>query len=116
MSAAPRLTWKEIKALVAKNVEDCKLIAQKYILEWKPTNPEWPTIEGSVYLRLSTDMQVSVEKGSLEQQIYIAISEAEGRSSSEQTNYKITTFYIEPGITGTHDRRPEFLRLQRDIL
>jgi DNA invertase Pin-like site-specific DNA recombinase len=112
---AKKLSKFEIKEMVVKNVAECKLIARKYIEEWKAANREWPTIEGCVYLRLSTDMQVSVEKGSLEQQIYIAISEAETRSTSEQVNYKIVHFYIEPGITGRHDRRPEFLRLQRDI-
>ena len=30
-------------------------------------------------------------------------------------NYRITDFYIEPGITGTHDNRPEFIRLQHNI-
>lgn len=110
-----KLSKHDIKLMVAKNVDECKLISQRYINEWKPVNPQWTTIEGSVYLRLSTEMQVSVEKGSLEQQIYIAISEAETRSTAEQVNYKIVRFYIEPGITGRHDRRPEFLQLQRDI-
>ena len=41
---------------------------------WQPVDPSWDTINGAAYLRLSTDQQVSVEKGSLEQQIYIAIS------------------------------------------
>jgi DNA invertase Pin-like site-specific DNA recombinase len=110
-----RVPKKDLKTMVAKNVEDCKIIAQSYINQWKPTNPSWQTIHGAVYLRLSTDMQVSVEKGSLEQQIYIAISEAESRSATERLNYKITNFYIEPGITGRHDRRPEFAKMQRDI-
>ena len=30
-------------------------------------------------------------------------------------NYRITEFYIEPGITGTHGNRPEFIRLQENI-
>ena len=30
-------------------------------------------------------------------------------------NYRITEFYIEPGITGTHGNRPEFIRLQHNI-
>ena len=59
-----------------------------------------------VYLRLSDDSQVAVERGSLEQQIHIAISEAQYRSEQEKVNYRITEFYIEPGITGTHGNRP----------
>ena len=57
-------------------------------------------------MRLSDDTQVAVERGSLEQQIHIAISEAEYRSEQERVNYRITEFYIEPGITGTHGNRP----------
>ncbi len=64
------------------------------------------TREGAVYLRLSDDTQVAVERGSLEQQIHIAISEAVYRSEQERMNYRITEFYIEPGITGTHGNRP----------
>ena len=75
---------------------------------WQPVNKEWQTIEGAVYLRLSDDTQVAVERGSLEQQIHIAISEAQYRSEQEKVNYRITEFYIEPGITGTHGNRPEF--------
>ena len=40
----PRITKKDIKTLVAKNVEDCKLIAQTYIQQWKPVNASWQTI------------------------------------------------------------------------
>ena len=57
-------------------------------------------------MRLSDDTQVAVERGSLEQQIHIAISEAQHRSEQERMNYKITEFYIEPGITGTHGTPP----------
>ena len=63
---------------------------------WRPVNKKWPTIEGAVYLRLSDDTQVAVEHGSLEQQIHIAISEAQYRSEQEKMNYRITEFYIEP--------------------
>ncbi len=81
MKTIRKTSKKDFKALVIKNVEDCKLIAQSYINQWKPVNPSWETIEGAVYLRLSTDMQVSVEKGSLEQQVYIAIAEEFDSSS-----------------------------------
>lgn len=95
----------EIKLLVHKIVQDCKKIAKDYISDWKPINIAWPTVEGCAYLRLSTDQQVLVEKGSLEQQIYIAISEAVIRSNNDRINYKIVRFFIEPGIRGESDRR-----------
>ena len=110
-----RLTHKEIKALVLKVVADCRGLAEEHIRNWQPFNKEWPTLEGAVYLRLSDDTQVAVERGSLEQQIHIAISEAQYRSEQERMNYRITEFYIEPGITGTHGNRPEFIRLQHNI-
>ncbi len=110
-----RLNHKEIKALVLKVVADCRGLADQHIKNWQPVNKEWQTIEGAVYLRLSDDTQVAVERGSLEQQIHIAISEAQYRSEQEKVNYRITEFYIEPGITGTHGNRPEFIRLQHNI-
>ena len=110
-----RMNHKEMKALVLKVVADCRGLAEKHIMSWQPVNKAWLTIEGAVYLRLSDDTQVAVERGSLEQQIHIAISEAEYRSEQERVNYRITEFYIEPGITGTHDNRPEFIRLQHNI-
>ena len=110
-----KISHKEIKKLVLKVVADCKKLADNYVKNWKPVNKKWPTIEGAVYLRLSDDTQVAVERGSLEQQIHIAISEAQYRSEQEKINYHITEFYIEPGITGTHDNRPEFIRLQQNI-
>mgnify|MGYP000320944030 CR=1 FL=1 len=105
----------EMKRLVLKVIDDCKKIASEYVRNWKPVNSKWETIEGTAYLRLSDDSQVAVERGSLEQQIHIAIMEAKSRSEQGKINYRITEFYIEPGITGTHDRRPEFQRLQADI-
>ena len=110
-----KMTHKEMKALVLKVVADCRDLAESYIRNWQPVDKEWQTIEGAVYLRLSDDTQVAVERGSLEQQIHIAISEAQCRSEQEKLNYRITEFYIEPGITGTHDNRPEFIRLQHNI-
>ena len=110
-----KLNHKEIKALVLKVVSDCRALAEDHIRDWQPVDKEWSTIEGAVYLRLSDDTQVAVERGSLEQQIHIAISEAQYRSEQERVNYRITEFYIEPGITGRHDNRPEFIRLQHNI-
>ena len=110
-----RMNHKEVKKLVMKVVADCRGLAEQHIRNWQPFNKEWPTIEGAVYLRLSDDTQVAVERGSLEQQIHIAISEAVYRSEQERMNYRITEFYIEPGITGTHGNRPEFIRLQQNI-
>ena len=110
-----KMSHKEMKALVLKVVADCRALADEHIRNWQPVNKEWQTLEGAVYLRLSDDTQVAVERGSLEQQIHISISEAQCRSEQEKLNYRITEFYIEPGITGTHDNRPEFIRLQQNI-
>ena len=106
---------KEMKKLMLKVVADCRGLAAEHIRGWQPFNKDWPTIGGAVYLRLSDDTQVAVERGSLEQQIHIAISEAQYRSEQEKINYRITEFYIEPGITGRHGNRPEFIRLQHGI-
>lgn len=100
--------------IIERNVDACKEIAFKYISSWKQI-VDGEVVEGCAYLRLSTDAQVAVEKGSLEQQVYIAIDEAESRSKKEGINYKITEFYIEPGLTGRNDRRPEFIRMKRNI-
>ena len=79
-----KMNNKDIKRLVLKVVSDCKLLADDYVKKWKPVNLEWETIEGGVYLRLSDNAQVAVERGSLEQQIHIAISEAQYRSEQEK--------------------------------
>lgn len=103
------------RILIEKIVEDCRKVIAKYHANWKPQNEVWPTLEGCAYLRLSTEDQVTIEKGSLEQQVNIAISEAEIRSQSEHANYKITEFFIEPGLTGRNDDRPEFKRMSYEI-
>ena len=115
MERHKKQSQKEINLLVHKIVQDCKRIAKDYVANWKPINPSWPTVDGCAYLRLSTDQQVLVEKGSLEQQVYIAISEAVIRSNSDRVNYRTTKFFIEPGITGTTDNRPEFNSMMLDI-
>lgn len=109
------LAHSQKKALIQQIIQDCRTIADNYIKNWTPVNKEWPTVDGCSYLRLSDDKQVAVEKGSLEQQIHIAISEAIIRSKSDEINYQITKFFIEPGITGTHDKRPEFHAMRREI-
>lgn len=100
---------------IEKAVKDCRDIADQYLADWKPTNKQWKSVEGAAYLRLSTDDQVLVEKGSLEQQVYMAIQEAEVRSKQKRLNYKITHFYIEPGVSGTKSDRREFLALKKAI-
>jgi DNA invertase Pin-like site-specific DNA recombinase len=110
-----KLTATERKILIQTIVQECRDIADKYMKGWKPVDDSWPTVEGGAYLRLSTEQQVAVEKGSLEQQVYIAISEAENRSISDKINYRIIHFYIEPGFTGRNDDRPQFGLMNRDI-
>ena len=115
MMAMKKYGHKEMKKLVLKVISDCRELAKNHIKNWKPINKKWEVIEGAAYLRLSDDAQVAIERGSLEQQIHIAVAEAEYRSELEKVNYKITEFYIEPGVTGTHGNRPEFIRLQKNI-
>jgi site-specific DNA recombinase len=110
-----QLSGQEKKVQIHRIVAHCEQLAENYVRTWTPANAEWETIEGCAYLRLSTDEQVAVEKGSLEQQVNIAVSEAVHRSSSERVNYKITKFYIEPGLTGRNDRRPRFQELTKAI-
>jgi DNA invertase Pin-like site-specific DNA recombinase len=100
---------------VDKAVKECREIANQYLKNWKMTDPKWKTVEGCAYLRLSTDEQVLVEKGSLEQQVYMAIQETESRSKQKSKNYKITHFYIEPGVSGRKSDRKEFLSMKRAI-
>ena len=115
MDNSRKLSQKELKQVVNDIVSKCKKIANDYIVHWQPVNADWPIVNGCAYLRLSTDEQVAVEKGSLEQQVNIAISEATIRSGSDRVNYKISRFFIEPGITGRTDRRPEFELMKLDI-
>lgn len=115
MTTTKKISGVERKRQIAQIVEDCRQIALDYIRSWKPQNPQWETVEGCAYLRLSTEDQVLVEKGSLEQQIHIAVQEVQLRSQSDLTNYRITKFFIEPGITGRHDNRPEFQSMKQEI-
>lgn len=110
-----KLSSRGKKECIEKIVSECKEKAKNIVANWEPVNPSWATVNGCAYLRLSTDDQVAVEKGSLEQQINIAVSEALIRSQTDRINYRITKFFIEPGITGTTDRRPEFQLLLSEI-
>ncbi len=55
------------------------------------------------------------DKGSLETQVYLAISEAENRSKQHRKNYRIVAFYIDAGISGTRSDREEFIMMKRAI-
>ena len=110
-----QLSNQDKKLQIHRIVARCEQLAEDYVKTWTAPNPSWETIEGCAYLRLSTDEQVAVEKGSLEQQVNIAVSEAVLRSNSERVNYKITKFYIEPGLTGRNDNRPRFQELMKAI-
>ncbi|MCK5883894.1 MAG: recombinase family protein, partial [Bacteriovoracaceae bacterium] len=110
-----KMSANERKALMAKAVHECEVLAQEYLDNWKPVNKKWDTIEGAAYLRVSDSEQVLVDKGSLLQQININVDEAKERSHTEHVNYKIVNFFIEPGISGRHDKRPAFQRMNWEI-
>lgn len=115
MASSKKQTSADQKVIIERVIADCEAVVTSYVGKWKPFNEQWPTVEGCAYLRLSSDQQVAVEKGSLEQQVNIAISEVSIRSNSDQMNYKITNFYIEPGLTGRNDDRPQFSKMKRAI-
>ena len=106
---------KQNKIDLDRVVDECKRIANEQVRNWKPFDKTWKTIEGSVYLRLSTEEQVRVDKGSLEQQIWMAVLEAETRSKQKKINYRITAFFIEPGISGRMADRKELKTLMKGI-
>lgn len=114
-ASSKTITRKEMLRIIDEVLVQCKKLAGDYINNWRPISGDWPIKKGCAYLRLSDDNQVAIEKGSLEQQINIAISEAVQRSNNDRVNYKISKFYIEPGITGRNDNRPEFIQMQQDI-
>ena len=62
-----------------------------------------------------TPIKLVLKKVSLEQQIHLAIAEAVSRSNEDHINYRIIKFFIEPGISGTSDKRPQLQMMQRDI-
>jgi DNA invertase Pin-like site-specific DNA recombinase len=109
------LNSKNKREMVDRIVSECREKANQIVANWELVDSSWPVVDGCAYLRLSTDEQVAVEKGSLEQQINIAVSEATIRSHADRRNYRISKFFIEPGITGTTDRRPELQTLLSEI-
>jgi DNA invertase Pin-like site-specific DNA recombinase len=115
MEASKYIPAADRKAVIDRVIATCRNLADRYVAEWKPLNYEWETAVGCAYLRLSDDNQVVVDKGSMEQQVNIVVSEVVSRSNTDKINYRITKFFIEPGITGRDDRRPEFQMMQREI-
>jgi len=109
------LKKEEKKALIAKIVKDVEKMSAKAIKDWEPIDRLWETVEGCAYLRLSTKSQVSVEKGSLEQQVNIAITSARRLSRIRNKNYKVIKFFIEPGESATDEDRKEFQNLKSSI-
>ena len=110
-----KLTGKEKKTLMANAIAECESLADKYIAEWKPTNPEWQTIEGAVYLRVSDPSQVLVDQGSFLQQVNMNIAEIKERSFQDKVNYRVIKVFIEPGVSGTIESRPSFQRMNWEI-
>ena len=115
MRSASRLTRAEQHLQADRTIQDLKKLGEALIAQWKPADPSWPTEEGAVYIRVSTLEQLLVDQGSVEQQVYIAVSEAVSRSQQDRINYRITHFYIEKPMRGKIDRRPELDRLRHRI-
>lgn len=116
MTVKPKkLTRAEEKALLEVSVNKCHALALQYIRDWKMIDPSWPTITGCAYIRLSTEAQCTVDEGSLMQQIHIVVSEMYRRSLQDKVNYKIDKFYVDAGISGQIDQRPEFLLMESNI-
>ncbi len=91
----------EKNEIFAKAVADCEELAKEYIQEWKPINKSWEIIDGVAYVRVSDFKQVIKDKGSMLQQVNIAVQEANTRSHREGINFRIIRFEIEPGYSGT---------------
>lgn len=102
-------------ALYEQILEDCRAIAREYINNWQPIDPLKPIIDGAAYIRLSTNEQLNVAKGSLEQQVNITYEEMQTKSVRDQVNYRIREFFIEKAISGQRADRPEFLRMRREL-
>ena len=105
----------EEKLLLDVALKKCKTLSQKYIDEWVPINKSWSTVEGCVYIRLSTEQQCLVDDGSLIQQAHIMVEEMRRLSKLDQINYRITHFYIDAGISGQIEDRPQFLLMRKNI-
>lgn len=101
----------EKNEIFAKAVNECEELAREYIQGWKPINKSWEIIDGVAYVRVSDFKQVIKDKGSLIQQVNIAVQEAMTRSHREGVNFRIIKFEIEPGYSGTSNKRPALRRL-----
>ena len=101
----------EKKNLFDKMVIECVEESNRYLQSWVPVNKAWDTIEGVVYIRVSSFKQVLKDKGSLIQQVHIAVQEAITRSHQTGVNYRIVRFAIEPGYSGTTENRPALQRM-----
>jgi DNA invertase Pin-like site-specific DNA recombinase len=115
MAQSKYLNSKDKRVLVAQAKEKCLIMAANYFKDWKPFNKTWPTREGAAYLRLSTEDQVLVKDGSLLQQVHIVMEEAKQRSEQDKVNYRVTKIYIDAGISGQKEDRPEFLMMWGQI-
>lgn len=98
----------EKRAKINRVLEECRAIAVHKMASWKPVDPTWEVVLCAVYIRLSTDQQVLVEKGSIEQQIHIEFQDAASRSYQNRKNYKIVEFFIEPPRSGQRADRYEY--------
>lgn len=110
-----KLTRTEKKLLLRQALDVCHARAAELKKSWKPIDKSWPTKDGAAYIRLSTEDQVLVKNGSLEQQINLAFEEVEKRSKKDKVNYRIIAVYIDAGISGQTDKRPEFLKMQNEV-
>lgn len=115
MTQKKKLTRAEEKLLISKMVQVCQDRANELMKKWKPLNKSWPTKKGGAYIRLSTEHQVLVEGGSLEQQINQAFDEMIARSKEDQINYQIVMVFIDAAISGQTDDRADFRRLQLHV-
>lgn len=108
-------TRAEEKILIAKMVSQCRERAAVLMKGWSVIDKSWPIKKGSAYIRLSTEDQVLVDGGSLEQQVNLAFEEAVIRSKEDQINYQITEIFIDAGISGQTNERAELQRLDAKI-
>lgn len=76
--------------------------------------PKSQTIESACYTRLSTEDHL-IGSDSIISQIEFGITQAKNKSLKEKKNYKISKFFIEKGISGRTDNRPEFIKLKDAI-
>ena len=110
-----KLSRAEEKLLIAKMVSQCRERALLLMKQWRHFDKSLPTKDGCIYIRLSTESQVLVEGGSLLQQVNISFEDVADRSRADQVNYRIVEIFIDAGISGQTDDRPELQRLKSQI-